>query len=409
MNRKTISALLLITLLFITSSCWNRRDPELLALVLATAFDYREEEDLYQIIVQIANPLVLGENGNNGGGNPGEKPFWVLSAYGLTPFMAMRNLAEGSSRELFWAHNSVLLFSEEMARHGIQPVLDLFARERQLRLIALPAVVDGDIRKIMEAEYPLEEMGSVGLQRQMITVLFQRALFPTKPLREIYNELTQPGKEISIGRITLLDNDGENEEENEDGENGDPEVSPSPPAHVGGAAIFRDDKMVGWIAKEEGPGGLYITGRAQRSTIVVESPEEDGHRLSVELLFAHRTWQPVGEGEDVRIQLEILTEGRIQDYHGEGGLEIESRVIHSIQNRVAENIKKKVKLAIDRSQELNADALGFGNLIYRKRPSLWEEIGPKWDQLFPELEVDIDVNVRIERAGQLSDPVKRSR
>lgn len=93
--------LMLLLFLLIISGCWNRRDPENLAIVLATAFDWDEEVKMYQLIVQLSNPLAVQEVENKGASKGESPPSWVVSAYGRTPFEATRNLSEDSSREFF--------------------------------------------------------------------------------------------------------------------------------------------------------------------------------------------------------------------------------------------------------------------------------------------------------------------
>ena len=90
----------------------------------------------------------------------------------------MRNLTKGISREFFWAHNRIFVLSEELARNGIYPVMDMVERERQLRTSGYVVVADGDVRKLMEAEFPLEETGARGLDRQIATIRYERSLFP---------------------------------------------------------------------------------------------------------------------------------------------------------------------------------------------------------------------------------------
>ncbi|HOL16241.1 MAG TPA: Ger(x)C family spore germination C-terminal domain-containing protein, partial [Bacillota bacterium] len=61
---------------------------------------------------------------------------------------------------------------------------------------------------------------------------------------------------------------------------------------------------------------------------------------------------------------------------------------------------------LSRAQELKSDIFGFGNLIYRKNPRLWEKIGPRWDEeIFPRLKIDLKVNFVILRAGLIKDPL----
>ena len=136
--------LLLVALLagVFCSGCWSRREPELLGLVLAVGFDYDEEEDLYQVFAQVANPIASGtsggssSDGSGGGGGGGKKPYATMEAKGHTPFEAIRNLIQVSTRELFWAHCRVLLFSESLARKGIKEVLDLLSGSGSFALLS---------------------------------------------------------------------------------------------------------------------------------------------------------------------------------------------------------------------------------------------------------------------------------
>ena len=89
-----------------------------MGFVIATGFDLHPETGLYQIIVQVANPLVLGSQDQGSGGGGEKKPFWVVEAQGHTPFEARQNLALKTSRELFWAHNGILALGENLAREG---------------------------------------------------------------------------------------------------------------------------------------------------------------------------------------------------------------------------------------------------------------------------------------------------
>ena len=112
MRPRYLLQLLLIAALCgsLCAGCWNRREPELLGVVLAVAFDYNQEKNLYEVIAQLANPIVLEKEPNSSPGGGGGKAFWTASAQGKTPFEAIRNLTEISSRELFWAHCRVTLF-----------------------------------------------------------------------------------------------------------------------------------------------------------------------------------------------------------------------------------------------------------------------------------------------------------
>ena len=161
----TVTALMVVVMICSTSltGCWNLHEPEDLAVVLATGFDYDDEKELFNVIVQLANPLgVMSTAGEGSAGK--QKSFEVLSACGKTPFEAMQSLGQTSCRMVFWGHNRVILFSEKMARRGIKEALDVLERRRLTDLPPGPWW-SRDIRKMMESECPFEETGAEGTRK----------------------------------------------------------------------------------------------------------------------------------------------------------------------------------------------------------------------------------------------------
>ncbi len=381
---------LFIIILFLTSiltGCWNRRDPELLGFVIATGFDYDPRSKLYQVMAQVANPLGSASQ-EQGGGVADKKPFWVVEARGHTPFEARENLALKSSVELFWAHNSILAIGEDLAKEGILPVLDLFERERQLRIIARPMIVEGDLLSLLKAEFPLEETSSRGLWRQASTIMFERTRYPSRVVREVIITLARPGFDIMICRVKALSAGGD-----DSGGTG-----ATPPAKLAGAAVFEKDHMVGWIGEREVAGWHWVQGRTHRATLIVMSPL-DRSPLTVEIHRSHAKVTPRVEGENVTITIKIHARGRVQEQITPGDL-VDIKERHtSLENRTAAVIENDVRIALERAQELNSDYLGFGNLIHRKLPREWDELEPKWKEIFPTLTLDIQVQVDIVRAG----------
>lgn len=386
--RRLLLVFLLLTL-FLTG-CWNRRDPELLGLVIATGFDLDPETGLYRIIAQVANPLVIGGQDTGSRGGDEKKPFWVVEAHGHTPFEARQNLALKTTRELFWAHNSILALGENLARNGITPVLDLFERERQFRLIARPMVVDGDLRSLFEAEFPLEETSGQGLRRQIVTTMFERTNFPVQETRDLIATLASPGFEMMIGRV---------EERAARGNSGG--TGATNPAKLSGGAAFVGDKMVGWIEEREIAGWNWIWGRAYRASLVVMSPV-DRRPLVVETYRSRAKMTLQVEGNKVTIHIQIETLGKVQDQPSSADLLTKKENLASLERRAATVIKNEVEMVVKRAQELNSDFLGFGNLIYRKLPREWERLEPRWREIFPNVNITVDVRVAIRSPGRVT-------
>ncbi|MGI6596832.1 MAG: Ger(x)C family spore germination protein [bacterium] len=392
-NRRWLTGLLLLTLL--VTGCWDRREPELLAFVLAVGLDKDPTTEEYKIVAQIYNPLAMAQE--MGGGGSQKKPAWVIEARGKTPYEARQNLAPKSSRELFWAHTGIVLLGENLARTGIRPVLDLFERERQLRLIARPLVVTGDMKKILASEFPLEETSGNALLRQVQTGQLTSSISPVLETRELINTLSQPGYELLIAQLKGSSEDGDG-----DSEEGSAIDAP-PPIYLGGGAAFRGDRMVGWLDNRESRGWHWVAGKVRRATLTVSSPVDE-QPVSVEIIWARPSVEPEVNGDKVLVKVKVQVQGRVQDMVSGADVVLKEEELTSLERRTATVIKNEIMLAVRRAQELNSDIFGFGNGIYRLKPKEWERLEPRWPEMFSKLDVELDVRAKITVSGLIKEP-----
>ena len=75
------------------AGCWNLREPQAQAVVMALAVDLDEESGLFEVVVEVGVPsaLVGGGDGGGGGGRRRERPSeW--SAPRADRFQALRRL-----------------------------------------------------------------------------------------------------------------------------------------------------------------------------------------------------------------------------------------------------------------------------------------------------------------------------
>jgi len=391
-------ALLLFGLLSLAwlTGCWDRKEPEQLALILAMGFDLDEKTGDFKLIAQIANPLGMGGEGPEGGGGGGtQEAVWVVAASGETPFMASRNLITKSTRQIEYSHTAAVLFSEDIARQGLQPLVDYMDRERQFRLVAHPFVVEGDVRKALEADFPLEEMGAVGFVRHHFYTSQQSGATRDVILRNLFHTFTQPGWEATLPRLHLItDEEGK--------------LIQEAPVEVTGAAVFKRDRMVGWLNEKETRGLNWVLNDLNRAFYVLDSPVEEGRPSTVEILQVSSRMRARVQGDRVTITLEIEADGRLQETMTEKDwLSRDSDLTQSLDRRLAQAIRNDIQLAVKTAQqEFNSDIFGFGNLLYRTLPRDWRRLSGRWDEIFPRVQVNILVDANVRRTGLISDPMK---
>lgn len=386
--------ILIITLLF-TAGCWNRVEPEELALALMLGLEREEQNGDIKVTVQAPNPLQIGdqEEGQTGG-SPG-KPIWVASATGPTISSALKNLNKKTGRLINMTHTEIILVSEALAREGMAPILDLLDRERQIRAIAQTMVVEGDLRQAMEAEFAMEEVGARGITRQIVVAVDEMAVSVNFPLRVMFNQLCQPGINIVLPRLQVLELEDE-------------QAVMETPLIVSGLAAFKKDRMVGWLNDQETRGYNWIRNEITIPVYVFESPVQPGELVSAEIHQSSSSLEVRVQGEEVVITVNAIVEGRIQETTSpEEKLSSESELVDSMNRHLAQEVHSDIQAALEKGQkELKTDIFGFGNLIYRTRPRDWDRLGPRWEEIYPDIRVEIQVDSHVRRTGLIKDPLK---
>ncbi len=108
----------------------------------------------------------------------------------------------------------------------------------------------------------------------------------------------------------------------------------------------------------------------------------------------------------MRIRIKVEVSGRLADQVSAEGFDLKDKKIDSLNRRMAQVVCNDIEIALHKAQELNSDVFGFGNLIYRKLPQEWKRLEGRWDEIFPTLPVEIEVNATVRRAGMIREPIK---
>lgn len=404
MNGRTrtlgVTLALVLILLGSATGCWNRREPENLAHALGIGFDI-DEVGNYKAYVQLSNP-----EGAGGSGKPPEKgtspasSAWTVSAIGRTPYEAIANTVPFVSRELSVAHVGIIVISERLARQGISPILDALERERTLRTTTRIMVARGDVGKVMSAKVPMEEVTSQAISRGMPVSERERSIVPVKYTTDVIDTLSQPGKEPLLAQLTVLDElSNTSSEVSADGKANE-ETNPKPPLKLAGAAVFRGDRMVGWMDERETRGWAWLANSVHRAVMVIDLPEAgEGEYTTVIVSQASSKLRPKIDGGNIRFELKVLVDGRIEDQTAPTDFFDSRENVASMNSRVATAIKHDVEKALRTAQSLRADVFGLGWMLYRTKYKEWQKVEGRWDDIFPQVSVEMDIRVDVRRSG----------
>lgn len=332
----------------------------------------------YRVSVQI---LDITPSDSIAGGPKGSISTYVISNTGQSMLEMMRDLVGQTNQILLFQHLKIIIISEAAARQGgLQPLIDLFRRDPQMPATRRMLITSGEARPLLEYQPPSGEPGgifignSLGLYKKNTHVVTWRT-----DLRDLIQS-TDNNRRVLMSRIELVDN----------------------VVKLGGMGLFKKGKFVGYVDEYAVQGGKFVLGIEKSALITVECPEHPGKILTFEL-FRHNTKvTPHLDGDNISYTLDIAMRGNLAE--AQCSLQLDSmdpRTIRTIEELVAEEVKRNALYAVHTFQNLQVDVVDFGAKLQAHEPLMWEKVKDRWDdEVFPTIPVTVSVNVVIENIGE---------
>jgi Ger(x)C family germination protein len=164
-------------------------------------------------------------------------------------------------------------------------------------------------------------------------------------------------------------------------------------------AVFKKDKMVGTLNQSETRGYLCVSNLIKDGVIDIDA---DNGKACLEFLKTKcKTNVEISDEGKLKVNLTVTQDSTIGELDGFEGLEMED-IINKLETEGAEAIKNEINASIDHAKKLNADYFGFNEAFEKKYGNKWKEYKDKWDRLFPELEINVNVKVTIKGSGRIT-------
>lgn len=378
---RTVCTLLVCMLsMLLLSSCWSQRELSSLAIVVGAALDKGEEEDTIKLTAQVIRAADMG--GGSSASSSGEKAYVNISGTGRSVLSAVRGTIHHQSRKLYFPHSDVLIFGSELAKAGIESGLDAFIRDYEGRMNVFILVAKNTGAEILEEEVDFEKSpclhitNMMGQQkgasqtvvitlRDFVIATLSQSTCPVAPMIEI--------KEV----------DGKKQ------------------AWLEGTAIFKDDKMVGQLDKDETRGFLWLTDKVDAGDMTVDT---QWGSVSLEVLHAQSSLSAEkGEDGKIRMRLKVVAEGLIQSNHTKESM-TEPEKVDMLNGKMAENIRQDIERTHAVAVGLDTDIFGFGDVIRRSFPKEWEGMRDNWGQHFGEVPLELEIQTELRSTGSLKTP-----
>ncbi|MFB9760259.1 Ger(x)C family spore germination C-terminal domain-containing protein [Ectobacillus funiculus] len=129
-------------------------------------------------------------------------------------------------------------------------------------------------------------------------------------------------------------------------------------------------------------------------------------RVGIEIIEAKKTIHSKVRNGKPEVVIGVRVTGNISDIETNDLDLTKSKTIHELENRVEQNIKRKIEQSIQKAQEeLKVDIFGFGSTIERDEPEEWEKLERIWSKAFPDLSVQVHVEAKIKQIGTITNSI----
>lgn len=375
---KKILACLLLPLLFLSlSGCWNYRGLDEMDIVSAMALDKDEQSGIYKFsfeFVDVSGPVK--EEGATGK---------IIESEGKTLFDAVRNAKKRAEHKLYVGHTQVLILSRSLVEsEDLSPILDWLMR-------------DGEVRETMYLAISLEPTAAdilkgEGLDQKVIGIKLQELLDKDNEitgatvktaLYQGFDVLNTPGNDLALSAVWLNRNEDEKV------------------CEVNGLAAFKGERLAGFLTPEETKYYLAITNKLKGGVIPFSTKEGEKPDATLEIFKCKTRRSVLREGDLPKIRLEVNLTVVIDEYMPPF-VELDMKRLEELKPLISKQVQAEVEAVIHKMQRYEADIFGFGELVHKRDNRLWESISEDWENLFPNLEVEVEVKPHILGTSSLS-------
>ncbi|MUK90264.1 Ger(x)C family spore germination protein [Ornithinibacillus sp. L9] len=399
---------LLSFLLLLLSGCWDQKEVEKMAYVVAIGLDQDEEdENRVKITYLISNPEVgsLAQ----GGGAAGEEPPREIISFTADDFITSRNLANTVvAKEITYDLLRILVVSED------------FAKNKKFLRWLYDATKEREIRRDIKILVTKEQTSSFMIDNQ--------PLLETRP-HEYFEMLFNRGKKagmvpssdlLTFFRITEADADlfaaaygTAQQNDNSSGKNKDPEQAIAGELQYGGetntvqyagSALFKEGIMIDTLTIEETRLMFLLHPTENPVAILTNLPDP----FNEEYQIATRI-RPNGQVKfdmnlkketpsidvTVPVIIEVLTNHSGTNFAKDSEKRIKLK--ESFEDRITKKFEELIKKTQD---EYGTEPFGW-SLVARKeflRISDWESFD--WMKTYPDIEINVSTEVRLGNFGR---------
>lgn len=378
--------LLLLPILFLTG-CQNYR--ELNDLAIATAIEVDKIDNEFHLLVQVANP-----KNQNDASSANQPQFVTYESKGNTLQEAFRNIVKESSRKIYGMHVQLLVITENIAKEDLQSMLDFFFRNVEIRkefYVILDTTKDDN--KLLKVLTPVTNLSSQSIMETLETNNKFLGISNLVTFNDLMDTFLDDNKELVLPTIYMEGNyeEGKNEEILK-------ETDTETKIFLGNMAIFKDEKLLGYLTKEESITVNLLKNEIKDALITYECSKD---KYTTSEITLDKTEIKI-DLKTLKININIKGTGTLSEYQCEKDLTKEKE-IKKINKELNNYIEKTVKQSINSiNKKYNSDIYNLKDMIYKQDTKYYNKIKDNYyEEIFNKLTFEVKSNFELQGKGNI--------
>ena len=380
--KKFVLIIITLFILLISSGCYNYKEINDMAIVSSIGIDKDNKNDKYIVSAQIMNSKESEDSEDS--------QITVYTKEGDTVHEALRNITLKSPRKLYGNHLSKIVLSEEVAKEGIDNILDIFNRITEVRNEFIITIVKedkaSDVLKVLTttesipAEYVKLSLKiadkTSGLTYatkldEFISLYLKKGIDPVVPVLKIDKK---EKKGTTINNITT--------------------TNPISKIVIEDLAVTNKGKLETYLKNEEVIGYNFLRNQIQKMIIPVKCDDENNY-ASISILKNKTKSNTEKKDNKYIINFNINSEAIITEYNCKKDL-TDEKVIKKLEKDTEKKIKRYIKKSLNKQKETKGKFLGLERIIYLDYPKYKNE----------DYSVKYNAKVNLVRKGEIRNSVK---
>jgi spore germination protein KC len=379
-RKKTALVFFFITICpFILCGCWNYREIDTLAIVAGMAIDKDLGTNKYTVTSEIITTQMQGVSSIIGSE--------LYISEGESIFTAARNTMQKTGLKLFWNHAKVVVISESLAIEGLIPVIDWLNRSSDVRPdLKLLISKDKNAADILKTKDNLHQVVSYHLDDAMDSG-YIISKFADSNVWSFIDGISTHGMCDAVATV-------KNEFKNGT-------ITP----YLSGSAIFKLDKLVGYIDGDETLYMLMIKNKITTGLINLKNISGSPTGITLEIHENKTSLTPLYTNGIASIVIDITPTVSIHEVEGTTDF-IKEENLKVLQREAEKIIESKINDLISKLQKnYKSDVLGFTGIFQKEKPKVSEYFNESDIDIFESLKTEVNVNLLITGSSKTRDPI----